>query len=88
MDLLYNLKNAKSSREPISRTTPHYHESENIAETQAETVYNSWLPVPLPLAVFLGRSFWWIFGRTPPCAIVTCPRSLFNSSSLRMASCR
>lgn len=36
MDLLYNLKNAKSSREPISRTTPHYHESENIAETQEE----------------------------------------------------
>jgi hypothetical protein len=36
MDLLYNLKNAKSSREPISRTTPHYHESENIAETHEE----------------------------------------------------
>ena len=31
---------------------------------------------------------WWMFGRTPPWAIVTCPRSLFNSSSLRIASCR
>lgn len=31
---------------------------------------------------------WWMLGNTPPCAIVTCPRSLFNSSSLRMASWR
>ena len=35
---------------------------------------------------FLGRSTAWMFGRTPPWAIVTPDNSLFNSSSLRMAS--
>ncbi len=29
---------------------------------------------------------WWMLGRTPPCAMVTWPSSLFSSSSLRMAS--
>ncbi|CAH8504225.1 unnamed protein product [Schistosoma bovis] len=29
-----------------------------------------------------------MLGRTPPWAMVTPPRSLFNSSSLRMASCK
>ena len=28
----------------------------------------------------------WMFGKTPPCAIVTPPNSLFNSSSLRTAN--
>merc|ERR1719321_1155601 len=37
-------------------------------------------------ADFLGRSVAWMFGRTPPDAIVTEPRSLFSSSSLRTAS--
>ena len=31
--------------------------------------------------VFFGRRTAWIFGRTPPWAMVTPPRSLFNSSS-------
>ena len=35
---------------------------------------------------FLGRSTAWMLGRTPPWAMVTPERSLFNSSSLRMAS--
>ena len=38
--------------------------------------------------VFLGRSTAWMLGSTPPWAMVTPDRSLFNSSSLRMASCR
>lgn len=37
-------------------------------------------------SVFLGRSTAWILGRTPPWAIVTPLRSLFNSSSFLMAS--
>ncbi|XP_011887010.1 PREDICTED: uncharacterized protein LOC105572718 [Cercocebus atys] len=36
----------------------------------------------------LSSSTAWMLGRTPPCAMVTRPRSLFSSSSLRMASCR
>ncbi len=39
-------------------------------------------------SLFLGKSTAWMLGRTPPCAIVTPDRSLFSSSSLRMASCR
>ena len=37
-------------------------------------------------SVFLGRRTAWMLGRTPPWAMVTPERSLFNSSSLRMAS--
>jgi len=37
---------------------------------------------------FLGRRTAWMLGRTPPWAMVTPDRSLFNSSSLRMASCK
>ncbi|KAL0623394.1 H3.1 [Plecturocebus cupreus] len=40
------------------------------------------------LSVFLGSSTAWMLGRTPPCAMVTRPKSLLSSSSLRMASCR
>ena len=40
------------------------------------------------LEVFLGRSTAWMLGSTPPWAMVTPPKSLFNSSSLRMASCK
>ncbi len=32
-----------------------------------------------------GCLLWWMLGRTPPCAMVTWPRSLFSSSSFRMA---
>uniref|UniRef100_A0A0E9WPM4 Uncharacterized protein n=1 Tax=Anguilla anguilla TaxID=7936 RepID=A0A0E9WPM4_ANGAN len=39
-------------------------------------------------SVFLGSSTAWILGKTPPCAMVTPPKSLFSSSSLRTASCR
>ena len=39
-------------------------------------------------SVFLGRRTAWMLGRTPPWAMVTPERSLFNSSSLRMASWR
>merc|ERR1712066_341011 len=39
-------------------------------------------------SVFFGRRTAWMFGRTPPWAIVTPPRSLFNSSSFLMASCK
>ena len=39
-------------------------------------------------SVFLGRSTAWMLGSTPPWAMVTPERSLFNSSSLRMASWR
>jgi len=39
-------------------------------------------------SVFLGRRTAWMLGRTPPWAMVTPERSLFNSSSLRMASCK
>ena len=35
---------------------------------------------------FLGRRFAWMFGRTPPPAMATEPRSLLRSSSLRTAS--
>ena len=38
------------------------------------------------VADFLGRRTAWMLGRTPPWAMVTPARSLFNSSSLRMAS--
>ena len=38
--------------------------------------------------VFLGRRTAWMLGRTPPWAMVTPDRSLFNSSSLRMANCK
>ena len=38
--------------------------------------------------VFLGRRTAWMFGRTPPCAMVTPDRSLFNSSSFLMANCK
>ena len=37
---------------------------------------------------FLGRRTDWMLGRTPPCIMVTPARSLFSSSSFRMASCR
>ncbi|XP_037943355.1 uncharacterized protein LOC119676195 [Teleopsis dalmanni] len=35
---------------------------------------------------FGGKSTAWMFGNTPPCAIVTPDNNLFNSSSLRMAN--
>jgi hypothetical protein len=57
MDLLYNL-NAKRSREPISRTTPHYHKTSTFQKTSnpnEKTIYNSWLAVLPVLAVFFGR---------------------------------
>ena len=38
------------------------------------------------LAVDFGIRTLWMFGRTPPLAMVTPPNSLFNSSSLRTAS--
>ena len=38
------------------------------------------------LAVVFGIRTEWMFGRTPPLAMVTPPKSLFNSSSLRTAS--
>ena len=38
------------------------------------------------LADVFGIRTEWMFGRTPPLAIVTPPKSLFNSSSLRTAS--
>merc|ERR1719432_375585 len=40
------------------------------------------------LALFLGSSTAWMLGKTPPWAMVTPARSLFNSSSLRIASWR
>jgi len=43
-------------------------------------------PVYSPLAFFFGRSTAWMFGNTPPDAMVTSARSLFSSSSLRIAS--
>ncbi|EUB54701.1 hypothetical protein EGR_10441 [Echinococcus granulosus] len=36
-------------------------------------------------SVFFGSSTAWMLGSTPPCAMVTPPNSLFNSSSLRIA---
>ena len=38
------------------------------------------------LAAPFGTRTEWMFGKTPPCAIVTPPNSLFNSSSLRTAN--
>ena len=40
------------------------------------------------LSDFLGRRTAWMLGRTPPWAMVTPARSLFNSSSFLMASWR
>ena len=40
------------------------------------------------LSDFLGRRTAWMLGRTPPWAMVTPARSLFNSSSFLIASCR
>merc|ERR1719500_160982 len=40
------------------------------------------------LALFLGSSTAWMLGKTPPWAMVTPARSLFNSSSFRIASWR
>lgn len=42
----------------------------------------------LALEVFLGKRTAWMLGRTPPCAMVTPDRSLFNSSSFRIANCK
>ena len=39
-------------------------------------------------AVFLGKRIVWIFGNTPPWAIVTPDNSLFNSSSFLIANCK
>ena len=44
--------------------------------------------VYLAFWVFLGRSTAWMLGSTPPWAMVTPERSLFNSSSLRIANCK
>jgi len=41
-----------------------------------------------PSSVFLGNNIACIFGKTPPCAIVTPANSLFNSSSFLMANCK
>ena len=38
--------------------------------------------------VFFGRSTAWMFGSTPPWAMVTPPKSLLSSSSFLMASCK
>lgn len=46
------------------------------------------MPVYLAFWVFLGRSTAWMLGSTPPWAMVTPDRSLFNSSSLRIANCK
>ena len=44
---------------------------------------------PLPATFdFLGRSTEWMLGRTPPEAMVTPPRNLLSSSSLRTARTR
>ena len=39
-----------------------------------------------PFSCFFGSKTAWMFGKTPPLAIVTPERSLFNSSSLRTAN--
>jgi len=45
------------------------------------------LPADLPFPpVFFGSNIEWMFGSTPPLAIVTCPSSLLSSSSFLTAS--
>jgi len=39
-------------------------------------------------SVFFGRRTAWMFGNTPPWAMVTPANSLFSSSSFLMASCK
>ncbi|KAF0772027.1 Uncharacterized protein FWK35_00003385, partial [Aphis craccivora] len=39
-------------------------------------------------SVFLGKRTAWMFGNTPPWAMVTPDNNLFNSSSFLMASCK
>jgi hypothetical protein len=39
-----------------------------------------------PLPVFFGSSTVWMFGSTPPAAMVTVPNSLLSSSSFRTAN--
>ena len=39
-------------------------------------------------SAFLGSSTAWMFGKTPPCAMVTPPSNLLSSSSFRIANCR
>ena len=54
-------------------------------------IVNIWSFEDLYLAgfcVFLGNNTAWMFGKTPPCAMVTPDRSFYNSSSVLMASCR
>jgi hypothetical protein len=81
--------NAKAAVSPYPGRHPIIMKARTLQKPNKKDIYSSWLGVFPPLgAVFFGRRFWWIFGRTPPCAIVTWPRSLFNSSSLRMASWR
>lgn len=55
----------------------------------------SWLWLEFPIfeppdleADFLGSSTAWIFGSTPPSAIVTWDKSWLSSSSFRTASCK
>ena len=48
---------------------------------RAREIYFFWF-----FSFFFGRRLAWMFGNTPPEAMVTPDKSLFNSSSLRTAS--
>merc|ERR1712159_791248 len=72
-----------------SRQAPEDKLALRPAESRRErerTQYSCEEPLPLPVPDFLGSSVAWMFGSTPPDAIVTEPRSLLSSSSLRTAS--
>ena len=62
------------------KTAVWFNDKANVVEGAVYLLAGFW--------VFLGRSTAWMLGSTPPWAMVTPDRSLFNSSSLRMASCR
>ena len=61
---------------------------DEVALRRAVGLFCSCEQIIYDFCVFLGNRTAWMFGKTPPWAIVTPDRSLFSSSSLRIANCK
>lgn len=88
--LLYNrlhgvTERTNSKRMVVLKNTMYVCSEAQASENEAHT--ETFLPTERPCALFLGSKIEWMFGKTPPLAIVTLPSNLLSSSSLRTASC-
>lgn len=90
--VINNSLNSQLSSSFFRKTCEQSHRTNEMLISRAQY---SWLWLEFPIfeppdleAVFLGSSTAWIFGNTPPSAMVTWDKSWLSSSSFRTASCK